>query len=61
MHGSGPKETSSSLTIYLMLELSPLSNYLDNLLVKLFIFALNAALLFHGNDMHARRLLFVNE
>ena len=32
----------------------PLSNYLDNRLVKLFIFALNAALLFHGHDIHAR-------
>ena len=32
----------------------PLSNYLDNLLVKLFIFALNTAILFHGQDIHAR-------
>ena len=32
----------------------PLSNYLDNRLVKLVIFALNAALLFHGQDIHAR-------
>ena len=31
-----------------------LSNYLDYRLVKLFIFALNAALLFHGDDIHAR-------
>ena len=31
-----------------------LSNYLDYRLLKLFIFALNAALLFHGDDIHAR-------